>query len=146
MSMLRREPRSELVSLRDAMSRLMEESFVRPFAEFGPRFPAIDMTETADHIEVKAEVAGMKPEDIDITVEGDLLTIRGEMREERTEGEEEGEPIYRERRYGVFSRSFTLPTPVKAEEAEAGYENGVLTLTLPKEETAKRKSIKIKSR
>ena len=144
MSILRRDPSGEFVSLRDAMNRLMEESFIHPLGEGGARFPAIDMTETDDNVIVKAEMAGVKPEDLDITVEANTLTIRGEMKEEREE-KEEGKRIYQERRYGAFSRSFTLPTAIKAEEAEADYENGVLTLTLPKAETAKRKSIEIKN-
>jgi len=78
-------------------------------------------------------------------VEANTLTIRGEMKEER-EGQEEGKRIYQERRYGAFSRSFTLPTAIEAEEANADYEDGILTLTLPKAETAKRKSIEIKSK
>ncbi|MFP4346372.1 MAG: Hsp20/alpha crystallin family protein [Anaerolineales bacterium] len=145
MSILHRDPLGEFVSLRDAMNRLMEESFVRPLGEMGERFPVIDMTETDDNVVVKAEMAGVKPEDLDITVEANILTLRGEMQEEREE-KEEGKRIYQERRYGAFSRSFTLPTAVKAEEAEADYEDGILTLTLPKAETAKRKSIEIKSK
>ena len=145
MSILRRDPLGEFVSLRDAMNRLMEESVVHSMGEMGVRFPAIDMTETDDNVIVKAELAGVKLEDLDITVEANTLTIRGEMKEER-EGQEEGKRIYQERRYGAFSRSFTLPTAIEAEEANADYEDGILTLTLPKAETAKRKSIEIKSK
>lgn len=147
MSILRREPLGDLVSLRDAMDRLFEESLVHPFGgleRVGAQLPAVDVTETDETILVEAELPGVKPEDLDITVEGNMLTIRGETKEE-VEKKEEGRRIYRERRYGSFCRSFTLPVAIKADEAEAEFEDGVLKLSLPKEEEAKRKSITVKS-
>jgi HSP20 family protein len=100
--------------------------------------PAFDISETADEIHVKAELPGMDPKEIEITLTGDLLTIKGEKKEEK---EEKGENFHRrERRYGSFSRSFRLPVEVKADSIHAGYKDGVLTVTLPKgqAETARR--------
>ena len=144
MSLLRRRSEGDVVSLRDAMNRLLEESRVRPWGE-EVQLPAVDMIDKEDAVLVKATVPGMKAEDIEVTTVGNTLTIKGEVKEEKEEGEE-GKYIYRERRYGSFSRSFTLPNEIKADEAEAEFEDGVLTLTLPKAESAKHKSITIKSK
>jgi HSP20 family protein len=103
------------------------------------------MIDKEDEILVKATVPGMNAEDIEISTVGNTLTIKGEVKEEKEEGEE-GKYIYRERRYGTFNRSFTLPDEINTDEAEAEFEDGVLTLTLPKAESAKRKSITIKSK
>jgi HSP20 family protein len=100
--------------------------------------PAFDISETDNEIHVKAELPGMDPKEIEITLTGDLLTIKGEKKEEK---EEKGENFHRrERRYGSFSRSFRLPVEVKADSINAGYKDGVLTVTLPKaeKETARR--------
>jgi HSP20 family protein len=88
-------------------------------------------------------VPGIKPEDLDITVTKNTLTIKGEVRQE--EEKEEERYHLRERRYGRFARSITLPTSVDADEIEANYENGVLTLRLPKTEEVKPKRIEVKS-
>jgi HSP20 family protein len=105
---------------------------------------AVDVYETDHDVVVKMPVAGIKPDDLDITVTGDTVTVRGES---KTEAEEDGKRnyYYREVRYGSFARSVTLPAPVKSDKAEAKTEDGVLTLTLPKAEEAKPKSIKVKS-
>jgi len=91
---------------------------------------------------VHASIPGVKPEDIDISVTGDVLTIKGETVEEKEE--KEGNYHLRERRYGAFQRAVSLPTLVRADKASAEFENGVLKLTLPKVEEVKPKSIKIK--
>ena len=145
---VRWEPFRELVSLREAMDRLFEESFVRPgggrLAPAGMEIPAVDMYQTDDAVVVKSAIPGIKPEDIDISITGDTLTIRGETRVEEEVNEENY--IRRERRYGSFCRSLALPLPVVTEKAEAEFENGVLTLTLPKAEEVKPKAIKIKAK
>jgi len=145
---VRWEPFRELVSLREAMDRLFEESFVRPgggrLAPAGMELPAVDMYQTDDAVVVKSAIPGIKPEDIDISITGDTLTIRGETRVEEEVNEENY--IRRERRYGSFCRSLALPLPVVTEKAEAEFENGVLTLTLPKAEEVKPKAIKIKAK
>ncbi|HEV3168370.1 MAG TPA: Hsp20/alpha crystallin family protein [Isosphaeraceae bacterium] len=139
-----REPVREMVSLRDAMNSLFQESFVRPLgmlAESGPAILPLDISENENEFIVKASLPGMRPEDVQITVHGDTVTIRGEMKDE----EEKKDDHYhlRERRYGQFQRTVSLSTPVSADKAKAHFENGVLTLTLPKSEEAKPKQIKI---
>ncbi len=141
------EPFRELISLREAMDRLLEESFVRPFGLLAPsRFEtfALDMYETENDLVVKASLPGVKPEDIDINVTGDLLTIKAEVKEEKEVKEENY--FRRERRFGTFCRSVTLPIEVDVDKAKAEYENGVLTLTFPKAETVKPKVIKVKTK
>ena len=147
-SLRRWEPFSQLMSLREAMDRLFEESFVRPGRRWlapleMPRL-ALDMYETEDDVVVKATIPGVKPEDIDITITGDTLSIRGEA-EEETEVKRENY-IRQERRYGAFSRSVTLPSGVETEKAEASFENGILTLQIPKAEEVKPKVIKVKTK
>lgn len=147
MSITRWEPFRDLISLREAMDRLFEESWVRPRA--GWLLPteetlAIDIYETPDNVVVKSAVPGVKPEEIDITITGNTLTIVGEAKAE--EKVEEENYIRRERRYGRFSRSITLPSGAQGEKAEATFEHGILTLTIPKAEEAKPKVIKVKSK
>ncbi|MGB9777007.1 MAG: Hsp20/alpha crystallin family protein [Anaerolineae bacterium] len=143
--LMRWEPFRELVSLREAMNRLFEESFVRPWGAF-PRWegPAVDMYETDTAVVVKAAMPGVDPKDVEINVTGDTLTIRGEVKKEEEVKEEKY--LRRERYYGSFCRSFLLPTQVVADDAEAVFENGVLTLTLPKAEEVKPKTIKVKAK
>jgi HSP20 family protein len=147
-NIVRWEPFGDLVSLREAMDRLFEESFVRPSSrwpvEAGAQALALDMYETEDAVVVKTAVAGVKPEDIDISVTGDVLTIKGETTSE--EEVEEERYIRRERRYGAFNRSVAIPVSIVAGKAEAEFENGVLTLTLPKAEEVKPKAIKVKAK
>jgi HSP20 family protein len=135
-----------MVSLREAMDRLVEDSFVRPSlgwpAPAGLGTLAVDVYETDDDVVVKSAIPGIKPEDIDISLTGDTLTIKGETKFEEEVKEESY--IQREIRYGSFSRTVTVPVPVVADKADAEFEDGVLTLTLPKAEEIKPKSIKIK--
>ena len=143
---VRWEPFSEMVSLRDAVNRLVEDSFIRPgawplpFEGAGLSVPA-DVVETKDNVIVKLSAPGVKPEDIYISVVGDTLTIKGETRSE--EQFEEGSYLHKERRFGSFQRTFSLPASVASDKSKAEFENGVLTLTLPKAEEAKPKSIKV---
>jgi HSP20 family protein len=147
-NLVRWDPFRDTVSLRDAMDRLFEESFVRPRSWLAPvegaATLALDVHESDDDVTVKASIPGVKPEDIDISVTGDTLTIKGETHQEKEV--KEGSYHLRERRYGAFQRSISLPTLVKADKAEAEFERGVLTLTLPKVEEVKPKSIKIKAK
>jgi len=146
MALARWDPFREMISLREAMDRLFEESFVRP-----PLTPlrtggtlAVDVRETDDAFIINASVPGLKPEDLNINVVGDTVTISGEIKEETKE--EEANYIYRERRFGSFTRTVTLPTSLNPDKAEAVIENGVLTLTIPKAEAAKPKAIKVKTK
>jgi HSP20 family protein len=101
----------------------------------------LDISENENEFIVKASLPGVRPEDVQITVHGDMLTIRAEIKDEK---EKKDEHYYlRERRYGHFQRTVTLATPIAADKAQAHFENGVLTLTLPKAEGAKPKQIKV---
>lgn len=146
-SLIKWEPLSDLVSLRDAMDRLFEDSFVRMRglpSLFGTETLAVDMYETADSVVVKTAVPGVKPEDIDITISGDVLTIKGETKTE--EKVEKANYIRQERRYGAFQRSVQLPGSLLTDKAQATFENGILTLTIPKSEESKPKVIKVKTK
>ncbi len=103
--------------------------------------PALDVSETNNEVIVKAEIPGMEPNDIDISLADGILTIRGEKKQEKEEKEENYHLI--ERSYGTFSRSVQLPRDVQSENIKAAYKNGVLKITLPKSEEAKKKEIKI---
>jgi len=145
-SIIRWQPFEDLVSLRDAMDRLFEESFIRPRAWLAPFESglAVDVYETEDNVVVEAAIPGVKPEDIEVSLTGDVLTIKGETKAEK----EVKEPNYlrRERRYGSFCRSISLPSGLKGDKAEAEFEHGVLKLTIPKAEEIKPKVIEVKTK
>jgi HSP20 family protein len=138
------DPFREAVSLRDAMNLLFQDSFVRPaslLADNGAAVLPLDLAETEKEFIVKAALPGIKPEQVQITVQGDTLTIGGES---RSEDEQKGRRWHlRECRSGAFQRSLTFGTPFDADQAQAHYEHGVLTLTLPKTEEARPRQIKI---
>jgi len=146
MAIERWDPFREAISLRDAMNSLLQESFIRPgnlLAQDGSSTSALplDISETEDHYVVKASLPGVKPEDVQITVHGDTLTIRGES---KAEEEKKGQTWHlRERRFGSFQRAVTLASPINSDQAQAQFDHGVLTLTLPKSEQAKPRQIKI---
>lgn len=148
MNTARWDPLNDLVSLREAMGNLLEESFVRPGGGTGPTTGpaglALDVKETAASFEVAASVPGVAAEDVDITVLGDTLRIRGERREETDTDGPEGRWLLRERRFGAFERRLTLPATVRADAAEAEFSDGVLTITLPKADEAKPRSIPVR--
>jgi HSP20 family protein len=129
------------------MGRLLENSLVRPslFPRESERVPAIDVVEKEDAYVVEASLPGVNSDDLEITATDRTLVIKGETQEEKEE-KEEGRYLYRERRYGAFSRSITLPDDVNADEAEAEFKDGILKLKLPKAESAKRKNISIKKK
>jgi HSP20 family protein len=105
---------------------------------------ALDVFESDDDVTVRASIPGIKPEDIDISITGDVLSIKGAASEEKEE--KTGNYHLRERRFGAFQRAISLPTSINADKAEAEFENGVLTLTLPKVEEVKPKTITIKTK
>ncbi len=146
-SLIRWDP-FEPLSLRNAIERLFDDSFVRPsfgwLAPIGAAELAIDLYETKDDVVVKAALPGVKPDQVEVTITGDTLTIKGEVKEDRQVKEENY--IRKERRYGAFCRSVVLPGGVKADKADATFENGVLTLKIPKAEDAKPKTIKVKTK
>lgn len=147
-NLVRWEPFRDLVSLREAMDRLFEESVIRPrvgwVAPVGTETLVVDMYETDDAIIVKSAIPGVKPEDLDISVTSDTLTIKGETKAEEEIREENY--IRRECRYGSFCRSLTIPMQVMTDKAEAEFDNGILTLTLPKAEEVKPKTIKVEAK
>jgi HSP20 family protein len=143
----RLDPFNEMVSLRDAVSHLFEDAFIRPAGwplpfEGAAWSMPVDVIETKDNVIVKAAVPGVKPDEVDVSITGETLTIKGETKAE--EKFEEGSYLRKERRFGAFQRTLALPVNVVADKAKAEFENGVLTLTLPKAEVAKPKSIKVK--
>ena len=114
-----------------------------PFRELGGAWmPPVDIYSTGEHeLVIKAELPGMQKDDIDITVENFTLTIRGEKKSEQTVKDEQFHRV--ERSYGAFTRSFALPHTVDANNVEAEYRDGVLTVKLPRREEAKPKQIKV---
>jgi HSP20 family protein len=133
-------PFDRLSSLRDLLDSAFQLASSAPESTSG-WVPALDVFEDEDRITVQVELAGMKKEDFDISLQDDMLTISGERKSESEK--REGESFRSERSFGAFSRSITLPSPVKAEEVKATYEDGVLTVTLPKAEEAKPKKIQV---
>jgi HSP20 family protein len=132
-----------MVALRDAMDRMVEEGLVRapaPFAGWAPGGLAVDVYETDDSVVVKTAIPGVNAEEIEVSVTGDTLTIRAETKEESEVKRESY--LRRERRFGSCC-SVTLPGGLETEKAEADYSDGVLTLTFPKAEEIKPKSIKV---
>ena len=140
------DPLGEMVSLRSAMDRLFEDSFVSPL---GWRTvngtdsinPPVDVHETPDDIVVTASLPGVKADDVDITITGQNLTVRGEFKAD--DEIKRDQYLYRERRHGSFSRSLQLPVRVEGERAEATFTDGVLTLRIPKADEVKPRQIRI---
>jgi HSP20 family protein len=146
MTLVRRtSPLGELVSLRHAMDRLFEDSYVRPrawsFGTDGSVGLPLDIRNTADTLVVEAALPGVKPEDVEITVEDGTLTISAESRDEREEST--GETLISEIRRGSVSRSVALPQGLEADKATASFENGVLRLSIPRAEAVKPRQIRI---
>ena len=145
-NLTRWEPVREMMTLREAMDRLFDDAFTRPLSlrDGGASAPAIDMYQTDNDVVVKAALPGFKAEDVQINVTGDVLTIRGEMKHE----DEQNDKAWhiREHRWGSFERSISLPTDVVSEKAQADFDNGILTVTLPKAEEVKPKTITVKAK
>jgi HSP20 family protein len=144
MSIQRWDPLRDIVTLREAMNSLLEESFVRPRAGMIAMTGgmAIDLRESDQAYIVETVVAGAKPEDVEISVLGDTLRIAVEVREG---DDRQGEKwLLRERRFGRFERSLTLPAQVRADEATADFQDGILTISLPKAEAARPRSIPVR--
>ncbi|MGZ3598330.1 MAG: Hsp20/alpha crystallin family protein [Ktedonobacterales bacterium] len=144
MSMERWDPFRDMLTLREAMDHLFQESFVRPtsamLAAARGTIP-VDLTESGDTYVIRATMPGINPDNIQISVHDNILTIRGEASGEAERKDENY--ILRERHAASFNRSISLPSPVDADHAQARYENGVLTLTLPKSPVAQPRQIPI---
>src|SRR5213082_1415665 len=137
------EPFSGVTTLQDQINRLFKETFERTAEEssLSAWAPAVDIYETEHELIVKADLPEIDPKDLDIRVENNILTIRGERKFEKKQ--ENGDYLRVERAYGSFSRSFALASTVNTEAIKADYHNGVLTLNVPKREEAKPKQIKV---
>ena len=145
MSLVRWSPMREMMRLRNDFDRLFEETMDLPGWQWSESLgaPAVDVAEKEDAIVVKASLPGIKPEELDVSIKDNVLTIKGEVKDEKTISE--GEYHMRERRYGAFNRTVTLPSAVDVESVEANYEDGVLTLTAPKTDDAKIRRITVSS-
>ena len=146
MAVIRWNPWRDTMPLREAADRLLEDSFVRPRHSWGEgtlerpyRLP-LDVYTTPDEIVVTASLPGLTPDEVDISIDDNILTIRGDLQAPL----ENVDYAFQERTHGSFARKLTLNVPVEADKAEAVFENGVLTLTLPKAEETKPKVIKVK--
>ena len=136
---------NRLTSLRDEINHLFASTFANGGCSdvFNSWVPALDVYEDLDNLVVRAEVPGMKKEDINISLEKNVLTVSGERRNEKMS---EGSETSREERFfGRFTRSITLPKQVNANAVKATYKDGILTVTLPKAEEAKPKQIEVKA-
>jgi HSP20 family protein len=145
--MIPRRRGGEVTTLRREMDRVFDRFFdgwpFRPLSEGRDWAPSVDVSETANEVVVKAEVPGMDAKDIDITITGDILTIRGERKQEKEEKDENFHCI--ERSYGAFSRSIRLPAEVEKDKVDAAYKDGVLKITMSKTKKASQKKIEVKA-
>lgn len=144
-NLIRWEPAREMMTLREAMDHLFDDAFSRPLTlRDGWSAPAIDMYQTDDEIVVKASLPGVKADEVQINITGEILTIKGETKQ--VEEKKEKAWHMREQRWGTFERAVALPTEVVSDKAKAEFENGILTITLPKAEEVKPKIINIKAK
>ncbi|MEJ2010390.1 MAG: Hsp20/alpha crystallin family protein [Acidobacteriota bacterium] len=146
MSITRWEPFRDLVTTQDRFNQLFNDTFARAFGdpqEVAPRawVPPVDIHETDDSLVLQAELPGVNPDDVEIRVEDNTLYLKGERKFEKDVKEEQLHRV--ERCYGTFGRNFALPGSVDASNVKAEYKNGILTLTMPKREEAKPRTIKI---
>jgi HSP20 family protein len=147
MTITRYDPFRDLRNLQEEVNRLFTGNIGRSFEDEGIArgswSPSVDIYENKDQIVLEAELPGMKQEEFDLSIENNILTLRGERQFEK---KEEADNYHRvERAYGSFTRSFTLPNTVSGEDATADYRNGVLRVVIPKREEVKARRIEIKS-
>jgi len=143
-AIIRWSPAREIVRLSDAMDRMFEDAWTRPMsarAEREVRLP-LDVYTTPSEVVLTANVPGLKPDEVEITLEGDTLSIHGEFKAPM----ENVDYIFQERAYGKFSRTLTINVPVDVNKVEATFDSGVLTITLPKAEAARPKTIKVEAK
>ena len=145
MGIVRYDPFRDLRTLQEEVNRLFSTNLTRAFGDEGigrgAWAPSVDIYENKDQIVLEAELPGMKQEDFDLSIENNVITLRGERRFEKTDETDNYHRV--ERSYGSFTRSFTLPPTVSGEGAKAEYNNGVLRVTLPKREEAKSRKIEV---
>ncbi len=142
-------PESGITRFRDEMDHLFDRFFMDPFGmehtagRFGLGGPRLDLAESDHDVVVKAELPGIDPKEVDLRVEGNMLTIRGEKKQEKEEKRRDYH--YVERQYGSFHRSVQLPSTVDPDKVEAAYKDGVLTITIAKRAEARARRISVKS-
>ena len=145
-NLIRCEPMRELMTLREAMERLFDDAFTRPITNMSgfSGMPAIDLYQTENEVVVKASLPGLKSEDVHISVTNGVLSLSGEFKQD----EETKESTYhiREHTHGSFERGITLPVDVETDKAKADFKDGILTITLPKSEAVKPRTINIKAK
>ena len=145
MTIVRYDPFRDLRTLQEEVNRLFSTNLTRAFDDEGigrgAWAPSVDIYENKDQIVLEAELPGMKQEDFDLSIENNVITLRGERKFEKTDETDNYHRV--ERSYGAFTRSFTLPQTVSAEGASAEYNNGVLRVTLPKKEETKSRRIQV---
>ncbi|MGH9403466.1 MAG: Hsp20/alpha crystallin family protein [Terriglobia bacterium] len=145
MAIVRWEPFRDLLTTQDRFNRLFNDTFANVFGNEQPNpkawTPAVDIYETDHNLVIKAELPGIDPKDVEVRVEDGTLYIKGERKYEHEVKEENYHRV--ERSYGSFARTFTLPRTINTEDIKADYKDGVLTLTMPKREEAKPKTVKI---
>lgn len=143
MTIVRWDPLRELVTMQDRLNRFFEDFRGEDdVMQRGDWMPAVDIYQTDKHeVVLKAEVPGLKKEDLDLRVENNTLTISGTKKEEKEITKERYHRV--ERSYGAFSRSFSLPSTINTEKVQADYKDGVLTVTLPLREESKPKQIAV---
>jgi HSP20 family protein len=145
MTLIRRpSPFAEVVSLREAMERFFDDRFTRPIWPPNgdrPVMPALDLFQTPEAIVAKIALPGVKPADFDVSIADDLVTITGTFSQEKETTE--GGYVHKELSHGSFERSFSTPTAIKPEEVKATFKDGLLTLTLPKNEAVKPQHVKV---
>ena len=146
-NLTRWEPAREMMTLREAMDRLFDDAFTHSLSKrdgWSASTPAVDMYQTDDEIVVKASLPGVKADEVQINITGDVLTLKGEVKHE----EEKNDKAWhiREQRWGSFQRSVALPTNVVSDKAKAEFENGILTIILPKAEEVRPRTITINAK
>ena len=143
MSLIRWDPFRDVMSLQERMNRLFSDTLARGSSEesTGTWAPPVDIYEDGEKLVLKAELPGVRKEDLEVKVENNVLTLQGERRQEKDVKSEHFHRV--ERTYGTFVRSFTLPAGMVTDQIRAEFRDGVLTLTLPKAEEAKPKLIKV---
>ncbi len=143
-NLIRWEPVREMMTLREAMDRLFDDAFTRPISINNWGMPAIDLYQTEGDVILKASLPGLKADDVQISITGDVLTIKGEFRQ----NDEAKNSTYhlKEQRSGSFERSLSLPTLVQTDKTKAEFENGILTITMPKAEQVRPKTISVKAK
>ena len=140
------EPFAGITSTRRLIDRVFDDTFFRPYrlgsSQLDGTYLPLDVAQTRDEVVIKASLPGLKPPDVQVSLDGNVLTIRGETG--ASQDTEDGSYVLRERRQGAFHRSLTLPKGLVTDKVEARFEDGVLTLTIPKAEESKPRTIEVK--